>query len=37
MTVGDPNLATGFWDSSAKSLSRGYEWLRSQYEVFLGK
>ena len=31
-----PDLTTGFWASPAKARSRGYRWLGSQDEVFLG-
>jgi len=37
VTDGEPELATDFWASPAKARSRGYQWLGSQYEVFLGK
>ncbi len=37
MTRDEPNLATNFWDSSAKARSWGYLLLGSQCEVFLGK
>jgi hypothetical protein len=37
MTRDEPNLATNFWDSSAKARSWGYLLLGGQCEVFLGK
>jgi len=36
VTRDDPELAAGFQASPAKAISRGYEFLRSQYEVILG-
>ena len=36
MTLSDPDLATGFWDSPAKSRNRGYRLLGSQCEVTFG-
>ena len=37
MTSGDLDLTTDFWVSPAKTRSRGYHLLGSQYQVFLGK
>jgi hypothetical protein len=37
VTRGDPELATGFWTSPEKVLSRDYLLLGSQDEVVLGK
>jgi len=36
VTRDDPNLAAGFWASSAKARSRCYVLLRSKSEITLG-